>query len=100
MVLYEIYQGVITAMSVLRESEAGWRQHNNGFIKKRSLSSNVIDLGAAYYTTDKVVATHWQQKVIDRMHDVIQVSLASKSDLEFWVSQGCDESNLPKSRYR
>lgn len=52
-----------------------------------------------YHTTDINEALEWQKRIVSHMLDVIQVCHASKSDIEFWIETGSDESYLPESRF-
>lgn len=98
MILYEVYQGVVTVISVAKETPSGWRQHNNGFINRRVLKQYTC-LDYAYYTTDMDEAIKWSHQITDHMHDLLQVSMASLSDLYFWCDElNCEESSVPKPR--
>lgn len=97
MILYQVRYGVVTVMSVLRETKAGWRKHNNGFINRSRLSEKFLSLSDRYYTTDLTEALRWSHILHQKMHDLCQAAMASRSDVEFW-SERLDEDNLPKSR--
>lgn len=98
MILYQVYQGVITAMSVAKETNSGWRLHNNGFINRLVLKGNP-HLESRYYTTDINEANKWHKQVISHIYSVLQVADASVHDLDFWVEElNMDEESITKSR--
>ena len=63
MILYEIRNGVITVKSVKKETNCGWREHNNGFINRRVLRE-WVSLETTYYTTNLQEAKLWSNKII------------------------------------
>jgi hypothetical protein len=97
MILYQVRLGVITVISVLRETTSGWRKHNGGFIKRSVLSEKHPSLTGWYYTTDSAEALQWSRILHQKMHDYCQAALASRSDIECWL-ESYDENTLPKSR--
>ena len=99
MILYAIRNGVITVKSVKKETTCGWREHNNGFINRRVLGK-WVSLDTTYYTTDLEEAKLWVNKTTTHMYDLLQVSKASVSDVEFWEDGGMNENDSPKSRYQ
>lgn len=99
MVLYEVRNGVISPMSVVRETKTGWRLHNGGFIN-RSRKGKTQAVAGTFYTTSKDEAVLWSKQTTSDAHHLIQVIAASKSDLELWVELGSQEENLPKSRWQ
>lgn len=98
MVLYEVRNGIITIKSVKKETDCGWRQHNNGFINRRVLRE-FVSLETSFYTTDIKEARLWSDKITSHIHNILQVSKASISDVELWKDDGMNESYIPKSRY-
>lgn len=99
MILYCIKLGVITPISVSKETKCGWRMHNNGFINRHELKGSFISLDSTYYTTDMGQAKQWQAEIEDYMYHCLQVSMASLSDLQTWEEDGSNELWLPKSRF-
>jgi hypothetical protein len=98
MILYKVRNGVITAESVVRETKCGWRTHIGGFYNKCRMG-RFIHLDETYLTTNYEEALTWQKRTIGLLNDIIQVSRASKSDIDFWIEIGSDEGNIPDSRY-
>lgn len=98
MILYQVSKGVITAMSVVRETNCGWREHNGGFINRSILSEKYPRLSGYYYTTDIAEAKKWSGILIGVMSDTLQAAKASLDDIIAWDNNGADESNLPKPR--
>lgn len=99
MILYQVRAGIITILSVKKETECGWRQHNGGFINRRSMGSGkYASLSSCYYTVNDEEALNWANLLRQKLSDTMQASNASITDLSFFADNGYDESNIPKSR--
>lgn len=98
MILYKVNKGVVTVLSVLRETPAGWRQHNNGFINRSNLSEQHPSLSHWYYTTDADKAIRWARIQMQLMADTLQAAQASLDDVINWKDNGSDEEHLPTPR--
>lgn len=98
MILYKVRTGVITVLSVAKETPCGWREHSNGFINRRVMGT-FPSLNDAYYTTDLSEAKKWSAVIVSKMEDYIQVSKASLHDVDFWQEEmDGDESSIPRPR--
>lgn len=98
MILYAIRNAVVTVESVKKETNCGWREHNNGFINRKVLSK-FVNLDTTYYTADLDEAMLWSSKISSHIHSLLQVSKASITDIEFWEENGSEECDVPESRY-
>lgn len=98
MVLFKISKGIITVISVVRETKCGWRQHGGGFINRSRLSENYPSISGYYYTTDIAEAKRWAKIQINLMSEILSVAKASLSDVTDWDDNGADENSLPKPR--
>ena len=98
MILYKVRTGIITVLSVAKETRCGWREYNGGFINRRVMGI-FPSLSDAYYTTDLSEAKRWSIVLVSKMEDFIQLSTASLHDVDFWQDgMDGDESLIPKPR--
>ena len=97
MILYMVKNGIIEAEKVVRETNHGWRQLNNGFYNRNELGDFVY-LDTRHLTVDFDEAVKWAKKIRAYMSDVIQVSSASIDDINNWNENGAYQDELPKSR--
>lgn len=100
MILYMVSKGVISVKSVKKETNCGWREHNNGFVNRSVLPDSQWNwLSGHFFTTDLAEAKKWHKDITMYMSHVIDVAQASLSDVESWgLCDYLDESNIPASR--
>lgn len=95
--LYKIRNGIIEVEKVAKEARCGWRKLNGGFYNRNPMTS-FIHLEETYLTTDVNEAISWAKDIRNYLNHLTQVSMASISDIDFWIDGGSVEDEKPKSR--
>ena len=98
MILYKVRNGIIEVENVLKETKCGWRQLNGGFYNKNAMRG-FIHLDETYLTTSIEEAGLWAAETRSYLSSVMQVSIASISDVDNWAENGAYEDEVPKSRF-